>query len=419
MPRSTNAFLLAGMTSLFVLASTLVATPRAHAYAWMIRHGYPTCGMCHVDPSGGSVLTPYGRAQGSLLLATRWRAIDDEHAVQHGEVLYGAGGTLPEWLMVGGDVRGAAIVTSIDHGPVNARAILMQGDVAAAVSTGRFRAGASLGVAQAGGFGAAIVGGDSARLVSRSHWVGVALGRDQNVLLRAGRMNLPYGLRTIEHTMMVRTTTQTDINWSQQHGVALSYSGQRVRAELMGILGNYQISPDLYRQRGYSGYLEYVPTSRLAFGASSLVTHMNGYDRTIVNVYAYLTPQTELLRVAQGGFVRYSPAPWLVLSGEASYLLFKQPTRSAHGYAAMAQADFEPVQGVHLIASGEVSDADASALGASYGGWASVQWFFFPHFDLRVDGVIQSLSVPTSPAPGGTPYRVPAQSLVAQLHYYF
>lgn len=296
--RIRNARLLLGLTSIYVLALASFSPGRARAYAWMIRHGYSSCAMCHADPSGGSTLTPYGRAQGSLLLASRWAPIEDERAVRHGELFYGVGPSLPDWLMVGGDVRGAAIVTSVDHGPANARAILMQGDVAAAVSAGRFRAGASLGVAQAGGFGATIVGGEGARLVSRAHWFGVALGRDQNVLLRAGRMNVPYGLRILEHTMMVRRTTATDINWSQEHGVSLAYTGEKVRAEIMGILGNYQISPDLYRQRGYAGYLEYAPTPRLAIGASSLVTHMNGYDRTLIDVYAYLTPQTELLRVA-------------------------------------------------------------------------------------------------------------------------
>ena len=44
----------------------------AHAYPWMIRHGYSGCGVCHVDPSGAGLLTDYGRAQSELLMATRW-----------------------------------------------------------------------------------------------------------------------------------------------------------------------------------------------------------------------------------------------------------------------------------------------------------------------------------------------------------
>ena len=68
-----------------VLLSTVVSPSRAHAYAWLIRHGYTACGMYHVDPSGGSLLTPYGRAQGTLLMAARWGGTDDEKAVKQGE----------------------------------------------------------------------------------------------------------------------------------------------------------------------------------------------------------------------------------------------------------------------------------------------------------------------------------------------
>ena len=45
---------------------------RAHAYAWMIKHSYAGCPVCHADPSGGELLTAYGRAQSDLLLRMRY-----------------------------------------------------------------------------------------------------------------------------------------------------------------------------------------------------------------------------------------------------------------------------------------------------------------------------------------------------------
>src|SRR5450755_2700380 len=45
---------------------------RAHAYAWMIKHAYAGCPVCHADPSGGELLTAYGRAQSDLLLRMRY-----------------------------------------------------------------------------------------------------------------------------------------------------------------------------------------------------------------------------------------------------------------------------------------------------------------------------------------------------------
>src|SRR5687768_16254020 len=50
----------------------LLTPSRADAYTWMIRHAYSGCGVCHADPSGGEVLTPYGRAQSDLFLRMRY-----------------------------------------------------------------------------------------------------------------------------------------------------------------------------------------------------------------------------------------------------------------------------------------------------------------------------------------------------------
>jgi hypothetical protein len=96
---------------------------------------------------------------------------------------------------------------------------------------------------------------------------------DEAILVRAGRINLPFGLRNIEHTSWVRSETRTDFNQGQQHGVAVAYTGGQVRAELMGIAGNFQINPDAYRERGYAALGEFAITNRYAVGVSSLVTH--------------------------------------------------------------------------------------------------------------------------------------------------
>src|SRR5688572_25524095 len=49
-----------------------LAPSEAHAYTWMIKHGYATCPACHADPLGGELLTSYGRSVGGSELSTRW-----------------------------------------------------------------------------------------------------------------------------------------------------------------------------------------------------------------------------------------------------------------------------------------------------------------------------------------------------------
>jgi hypothetical protein len=63
---------------LLPLVVVLFTPARAEAYTWMIRHAYTGCGVCHADPSGGEVLTPYGRAQSDLLLRMRYGGKKDE-----------------------------------------------------------------------------------------------------------------------------------------------------------------------------------------------------------------------------------------------------------------------------------------------------------------------------------------------------
>jgi len=379
----------------FAWLAVAVLYPRpARAYAWMVRHGYTTCATCHVDPSGSGVLTPYGRAQGEILLQARWGKPGTEEASPAANFLWNALRT-PDWLLGGGELRYMGLRTKIGDGPTTGDLILMQGDLAAAVQVSGFRASASLGYVTTTGSPAAVAG----QLISREHWVGWAFD-EGTLLVRAGRINVPFGIRSIEHTLFVRQTTRSDLNDTQQHGVAIAYTSEWIRAEVMGIAGNFQLQPDASRERGYSGYVEVSPLSRLGIGLSSLVTH--AADDVFLRVAN--------TRQAHGLFVRASPWRPLVLLGEADYLVQNPsgvPTQK--GLATMLQADYEPWQGLHLIATGETLDLAGS--GISYGGWLSAAWFFAPHLDIRADLMNRSQIIGTS--------RSAVLAYMAQGHLYF
>jgi hypothetical protein len=253
---------------------------------------------------------------------------------------------------------------------------------------------------------AQITQGAENNLVSREHWLGADLGEDNQYLLRAGRMNLPFGIRSNEHTLFVRSTqvTRTNINDAQQHGIALAYNGLSFRGELMAILGNYQLNPDTFRERGYAGYLEFSLAPWVSAGVSSLLTYAK--DDSL-----YLTQNT--IRQAHGAFARVAPFKELVLLAEADALINIADDASGEaltspGFAGMIQADYEPIQGLHLIATGETWIADqVQATSKSFAGWGSVLWFFAPHADVRFDFVAYSY--------GDSPV---AYYLLPQLHVY-
>jgi hypothetical protein len=393
--------LLAAAVACVAAAFLLLLPSRADAYAWMIRHDYAGCNICHADPSGGGLLTQYGRAQGELLLRTRYGSkAKEEEAGKAAGFLFGAF-ELPDALLLGGDLRALELFSIPQQGQVKSQFVWMQSDVEGQITGGRLRLNGSVGYSDQGALPAAITHDPKRNLVSRVHWAGVTLGEDESFMLRFGRMNLPFGLRVVEHTFAVRQASRTDINDQQQHGLAFSYNGTKLRGELMGVVGNLQMHPDAYRSRGGVGYLEYLPVDRLALGVSSLVLHA-------VQDAALYGPAW---RQAHALTVRYSPAMPVVLMAEGDLLFQSQPNGvNDTGYASVLQADFEVVQGLHLIASGEATNATPKDTNAMFLGWGSVNWFFAPHADVRLD------AIETSSRPAQV--RVSSTSLVAQLHLF-
>ncbi len=355
-----------------------LAAARAEAFPWMIRHGYTNCASCHHDPSGGALVTPYGRAQSELLLAARYgQRKEAEEASPTTAFLFGAV-TLPDWLNLGLSFRGAGLLTRTG-GNTDVRALQMVSDLRANVSVGPLRAGGSIGfVARQARF-AALTNFEENNIVSREHWLGVT-NEDQTLLLRAGRMTLPFGLRNVEHTLWARVSTRTDHNEQQQHGVALAYNTEGLRAEVMGILGNFQLHPSLYWEHGYSGYVEWAPFTRAAFGVSSLLTHAE---------YDVVTIRPSFLRQAHGVFARVAPVTPVVFLLEADVLLDRPeggPTTS--GYTGLLQVDYELRQGFHLLATAELLQRPGVHV-TEVGGWLSFDYFILPQLEVRLDAILR------------------------------
>jgi hypothetical protein len=354
------------MSRLFLLLTLLVLPGTAFAYPDMIRHGYTGCAQCHTDPSGGGALTAYGRAQTEVLLAMPYGTAKEPG--KEAEFLFGAL-SLPEALALQADVRSVLIPR-----PGALRYILMQADLRGAVSAGAFRAGGSLGAVSEGARMARVTTGDTWNAVSREHWLGVA--PTDAWLVRAGRMNLPFGLRTDQHLLDPRVATRTDTNEDQQHGLAVAWEPGFVRAEVMGIAGNFQVSPDAFRERGAAGYAAVPIGNELEFGVSGLYAT----SKADVNTLQARTRQ------AYGFFGRAGVGP-VALLGEGD-LLFDRQTASATGGTGFLQVDWEAVQGLHVLGTGEWCDGD---LGDGTGGvptaTVSLHWFAWYRADLRIDGM--------------------------------
>ncbi len=352
---------------------------QALAYPWMIKHEYTSCGTCHADPSGGGLLTTYGRAQSAVLLSSFFPNTDGEPT----RFAAPAFGAVPdsEDVLVGGFVRNGVIWNYAQGELVDRRWLQMRADLAAQVRLGRLRASGMLGYQRSESAALAQRAwvtreASWGNLVSREHWIGYEV--DDTVLVRAGRLNLPFGLRNVEHTSWVRAATRTDTNQSQQHGLAASFVGERWRGEAMAIAGNFQLAPDRYRERGYSAFVERTIGARSAVGLSSLVTRAS---RDVESPAA-------LTRQAHGAFSRIGIAAPLVVLAEADALVrASSAERNVLGYVAWIQADVEPVRGLHAVTAFELERPAVAARALGAGVWLGAAWYPAPHFELRIDAI--------------------------------
>lgn len=459
--------------ALLLLPLLALLSPRdAHAYGWMLKHQYTSCGACHTDPSGGELLTDYGRTLSQEALSMKWggsaegsasiyrlkrpvaanparfaaraklagkdeategekveleeeegaaaadagaapkaEAEASEPAEAEGEAapeeaapapaaaeaeplditpfLFGAF-KLPDWLLLGGSYRHMNIITP--QSEKKFRTFPMMMDLYGQMQFGSFKVGGSIGGARVAAGSpyarAAQVTANQGKdwnLISRTHYLGYDVTPELQV--KAGRLNLPFGVRVPEHVMWVRSATRTDRESAQQHGVSANYTGETFRLEVMGIAGNYQINPDEFRERGYSGYFEYFAAEKTVVGLSSLVTIAKN-DRLVQD-------KASMTRMAHGLMLRSVIGESTVVSAEIDALL---RSRFEAGYVGFLQVDYEAVQGLHFMLTGEMldeghskaTDAPARAPGAGkprVGGWASASWWFLPHFDVRLDAI--------------------------------
>ena len=185
----------------FLIALVLPAA-RAQAYPWMIQHGYTNCSTCHVEPSGFGLLTEYGRAQAQIVLPTLWGGKKPDEVEPFNGIMYGLV-PLPSWLNVGLSLRGAVLSTTTSQG-TDVRDILMIADLRAGVTAGPFLASVSFGYVPTGANQAAVTNQQRDNLVSREHWLGLRFDDNKLYFLLGGRLNLPFGLRNVEHNSFVR-----------------------------------------------------------------------------------------------------------------------------------------------------------------------------------------------------------------------
>ena len=235
------------------VVTLLVLSGTADAYPQYQLARDQTCTGCHVSPAGGNLLNEngYAVAESKSQLGTA------------PEFMYGKIPT-PDWLVLGGDLRGAAGFLKTPENALGA--FPMQIELYAAATFGKqFSLHATVGSRPAR------VGNEAAtRGWAREPYFMWQQnpGETDGLYIRAGRFMPVFGLRLAEHTVYTRRYGGTAL-YADTYGLAVEYINQKFEAHATGFIKD-PVTESVEHYSGGAAYVEVRPTETLALGAEGM-----------------------------------------------------------------------------------------------------------------------------------------------------
>jgi hypothetical protein len=188
----------------------------AFAEPHLLSRQYPRCATCHMSPTGGGLLTEYGRSLSHVELSTFSEPLaSHDESAPPGEAafLFGAFGRALGPLQLGIDLRPSRLEFFFPGGFRSSRDLWMTADFEAGLRVGPWAASGSIGREPIAG-----------EIESREFWAGRL--PEQGLGIRGGRLLPAYGVKFADHTSFNRAYLGLAQN-DQVLGVEASYTSDR------------------------------------------------------------------------------------------------------------------------------------------------------------------------------------------------
>lgn len=337
-------------------AGTLSAEPM------FLSRQYARCTTCHFSPTGGGLLTPYGRSLSHNELSMTRGTSPSQEAGKEESFLYGVLGESLGKLHLGIDVRPARVTVDTVAPGLPAplfveRNFVMNADVLAAWHDGPWTLYGQAGREPLG---------EGGRFKSYEYWASY-LG-EKGFGVRAGRFFPAFGVRLADHTAYTRRGLGID-RYDQVFGVELSHVTEKhlIQVSAGPGLADAVLDDDGRSTFTLSARYQRDLGTRLVLVASGL--HRGSAD---------LAPRNTIAGLAIG----WSPHPRIAVWNEAD-AHFVQNAADNPGYTLLNETSFEVYRGVWLRVSPQfVSEPEDSSTG-------SIRWAFglniFPRTHYNID----------------------------------
>ena len=331
---STTALRAFGL--LWLVPAMAVIASTASAEPMFLAKQYTRCTACHYSPTGGGLLTPYGRllshrelsTTGATATAPVAGAEDDPHGEQ--AFLFGALGDALGPVHLGLELRPSHLRVGFPGGHDDMN-LLMNMDLIGAVQKNGWTAYATAGREPSN---SAVRDGRTLTdpaFISYEHWV--SYQRDDGFGVRFGRFMPAYGVRFSDHTAFTRIYLDFDRN-DQVYGVEVSDTMGPSLVQVTLSPGKAEAILHDRAHRGFSltGRWQLDVTPRAAFVGSAMYRDSTDLD-----------PKSG----AVGGAFGFAPTSRVSVWTEVDANLQTQE-RGGHSWVAVNETSFEAYRGLWL-----------------------------------------------------------------------
>jgi len=314
----------------------LLGAVGAQAEPMFLSRQYNRCTSCHYSPTGGGLLTPYGRSLSHQELSTAGQRYPTVPPPAKGKgeesFLWGALGDALGPVSVGIDLRPSYLGLDVGGPTSNSKDLLMTADFLGAWRSHGFTAYGEVGRKPA-------IGQDQAGIYSYEHWVGYETAGGLG--FRAGRFFPAYGIRLADHTAFTRSLLGFD-KYDQDYALEVSHSGQRH-------LFQVSVGPGNADAIVHGDPHSFTATGRFQWDLDS---------RTALVFSGLYRDKTTFVPANGGGGVAFGIAPvrWLSIWTEAD-AQFQQGTSGAPAYTLLNETALEVHRGLWIKFSPQLRTA--------------------------------------------------------------
>ena len=304
--------------------SALASSATVLAEPTFISRQYTRCVTCHYSPTGGGLLTPYGRSLSRQELSTMGRSGSSQQAGKEESFLYGALGSALGPVQLGIDVRPAHLNFNFDGTSSNLD-LFMNADLLAAYRVKNWTLYAEIGRQPRS---------DGARIDSYEYWV--AHQPEKGIGFRVGRFLPAYGVKLADHTAFTRAGLGLD-SYDQLYALEVSRTTDRDLLQLS--VGPGRADSIIHDD----GRQAFTATARYQFELN---------PRTALVVSGLYRNESEVEARTGGGGLAFgiSPVPRLAVWTEAD-VRFQEGTDGPPAYTLLNETSFEVYRGIWVAIS--------------------------------------------------------------------